>query len=112
MTQLPAPIAAYLDAANRFDPAAVAHCFTFDAVVRDEGAQYRGPEAIAAWASRTIARYRPRAEARAIDGADGHYRLSALVAGDFPGSPATLAYRFTLRGDRVAALEIALEIAP
>jgi ketosteroid isomerase-like protein len=107
MTPLPAPVAAYLDAANRLDSAAVAQCFTADAVVGDEGERYHGPEAIAAWASATIARYRPHAEPRALDGADGRYRLTALVAGDFPGSPVILAYRFTLNGERIAALEIA-----
>lgn len=107
MTRLPAPIAAYLDAANRFDPDAVARCFTDDAVVLDEGEHHRGPAAIAAWTSAVVARYRPTAAPRDIDGADGRYRLSAQVSGDFPGSPVTLTYRFALRGERIAALEIA-----
>ena len=108
MTPLPSPIAAYLDASNRFDAAAIAQCFTPDAVVRDEGEQYTGPKAIGAWAADAIARYRAHAEPRALDGADGRYRLTALVTGDFPGSPATLAFRFALQGDRIAGLEVTL----
>jgi hypothetical protein len=108
MMHLPVPIADYLRAANADDPLALAACFTADAVVHDEAKEYRGIDAIVAWKAETSARYRPTVEARRIDGAALDYRLHALVTGNFPGSPATLAYRFVLRGDRIAALEIGI----
>ena len=106
MIPLPAPIAAYLEAANANDTLALTTCFTADAVVFDEAKEYRGIDAILAWKADTSARYHPTAEARRIEGAAQDYRLHALVTGNFPGSPAMLAYRFVLRGDRIAALEI------
>lgn len=106
MTNLPVPIAAYLSAANADDTVALAACFTADPVVHDEARKYRGIEAIVAWKAETKARYHPFVEARRIEGADPEYRLYAIVSGDFPGSPARLAYSFILCGDRIASLEI------
>ena len=106
MTHLPAPIAAYLESANADDPLSLADCFAADAVVYDEAREYRGIEAILAWKAETTARYRPSMEAQRIEGTDPEYRLHAIVTGNFPGSPAMLAYRFLLRGDRIASLEI------
>jgi hypothetical protein len=34
--------------------------------------------------------------------------VNSRVTGDFPGSPIELRYRFTLAGDEIARLEIAL----
>jgi hypothetical protein len=106
MTHLPVPIAAYLRAAKANDTLALNTCFTADAVVHDEAKEYRGIEAIAAWNAEANARYHPTVEAQRIEGADQHYRLYALVSGNFPGSPTMLAYGFVLRDDRIAALEI------
>jgi len=106
MIQLPAPIAAYLEAANASDAPALAACFTADAVVHDEARQYRGIDSILAWKADTTNRYHPAIEARRIEGTGPDYRLQARVTGEFPGSPAMLAYRFVLSGDRIAFLEV------
>lgn len=106
MNQLPAEIAAYVEAANAHDPARVAACFDPDAVVRDEGRTYRGREAIAAWAAETGASYAPTIAPTALAHGDAQYRLQASVSGSFPGSPASLALRFRLGADGIAMLEI------
>jgi ketosteroid isomerase-like protein len=106
MIHLPAPIATYLKAANANVAPALAACFTSDAVVHDEDKEYRGIEAILAWKADTSARYHPAIEARRIEGNGQDYRLQARVTSDFPGSPAMLAYRFVLSGDRIASLEV------
>ena len=106
MNQLPAPIAAYVEAANAHDPARVAACFQPDATVRDEGRSHHGCEAIAAWAAETGTRYAPTITPDAIAHADGLYRLQAEVSGNFPGSPASLAFRFALGADGIVSLEI------
>lgn len=106
MNQLPAPIAAYVAAANAHDPARVAACFQPDATVRDEGRSHHGREAIAAWAAETGTRYAPTIAPGVIAHADSQYRLQADVSGNFPGSPASLAFRFVLGADGIAALEI------
>ncbi len=38
---------------------------------------------------------------------NGHaWRIAGMVSGNFPGSPATLHYNFTLHDGRIARLEI------
>jgi ketosteroid isomerase-like protein len=106
MTRLPAPIAAYVDAANARDAARVAACFLPDGTVHDEGALRRGTAEIAAWAHETAERYGATITPQGIVEADGGCRLKATVSGDFPGSPATLAFAFVLVSDRIRSLEI------
>ncbi|RYD74173.1 MAG: nuclear transport factor 2 family protein, partial [Verrucomicrobiaceae bacterium] len=43
---LPAVVASYFEAANRFDAVAAAACFTPDAMVRDNGREFIGTAAI------------------------------------------------------------------
>lgn len=45
---IPEPITAYY-AADQQNPEALARCFTAQAIVKDEGRTYTGPEAIKAW---------------------------------------------------------------
>lgn len=103
---LPEPIAGYF-AADAADGAAVARCFTADAVVVDEKKTYTGRDAIAAWKSEASAKYEYVAEPTAIEDQDGSLIVTAHLTGNFPGSPVDLRYAFTLRDDAIARLEIA-----
>jgi len=47
-TQLPQPIATYMQATNARDTDALLGCFTADAVVTDEGQEYHGEARIRA----------------------------------------------------------------
>jgi ketosteroid isomerase-like protein len=51
---LPAPVAAYVDATNRFDLDALAATFADDALVNDRREEFAGRDAIRAWAGREI----------------------------------------------------------
>jgi hypothetical protein len=62
---------------NTHDLQALADCFAADATVRDEGQTMKGLKAI----------------------------VSTKLTGDFPGSPITLDFVFTLKGGKIAALE-------
>ena len=104
--KLPAPIAAYLAAANAFDAEATSDCFTEDAVVQDENREWRGRQAIRAWKEETDRKYRPVTEAINIAQEAGKTVVTARVSGPFPGSPIELPYAFTLEGDKIAALKI------
>ncbi|MBB3221213.1 nuclear transport factor 2 family protein [Pseudoduganella umbonata] len=106
MIQLPDTVAAYVRAANDQDAARIAGCIVPDGTVRDEGKLHHGSEAIAAWARETATRYQSTIAPVAIDEAAGQCTLTATVSGNFPGSPATLAFHFNLRADGIAALEI------
>ena len=51
-TELPPPIAALVEATNAHDTAAFLASFTEDAVLTDEGHDYRGAVAIKEWSDR------------------------------------------------------------
>lgn len=106
--QLSSPIAAYFKASNAASPEAVSAAFAPDGEVRDEREIYRGREAIEAWARAAIGRYRMQSEPLESTGADNGQTVKARVSGDFPGSPLTFTYRFTLTDDAIKALEIRL----
>jgi hypothetical protein len=104
--ELPEPIAAYFDADTR-GAAAVARCFTNDAVVKDEGQTYVGTEAIAAWKTAASTKYAYRSEPFALETKDGRHIVTSRLTGTFPGSPVDLRFRFTLARGKIATLEIA-----
>lgn len=104
--QLPPAVGAYFDADQQKDEAALAAVFVKGATVRDEGAEHVGPAAIRDWWRAAKARYRHVAQPLEATQADGQTVVRARVTGEFPGSPATLTFAFTLTGDRIARLEI------
>ena len=103
---LPEPLREYFAAANARDADRVAACFAEDAFVRDEGHDIRGRDAIRAWADETGRKYRYRADVVSIDEAADRATVTARLAGEFPGSPIELQFRFKLFGRRIAGLEI------
>ena len=102
---LPEPIAAYF-AADRQDPAALARCFTAQATVTDEGRTHSGLDAITAWKVAASTQYTCTTEPFALARQNGHHLVSSHVAGNFPGSPVDLRYRFRLERGLIAMLEI------
>ena len=67
--------------------------------------EYRGAE-IKAWIDGAIAKYRAVAEVTDLAEAGEQIIASAQVSGNFPGSPARIRYKFTLRDGKIAALAI------
>jgi SnoaL-like domain len=102
---LPEPIASFF-AADPQNPAAVAYCFTPQAVVKDEGQTCTGLEAIKAWKAAAAAKYQYTVQPFAWVQKDGQHTVSGHVAGNFPGSPVDLRYHFRLERGLIAALEI------
>ena len=102
---LPPPIAAYF-AADRADAAAVAACFTDDAIVTDEGKTHRGRAAIAAWKSGTSTQYSYTSTPIAIADADGRTVVTCHLVGNFPGGEIDLRHIFAIADGKIAALEI------
>lgn len=105
--ELPAPIAAYFAANARLDPDGMVAPFARDAVVRDDGGHHTGRDEIRAWIqSATIAShavFTPKTRHER----DGRIVVEGLTAGQFPGSPIRLTFKFLLRHDAIAELEIA-----
>lgn len=101
---LPEPIAAYFTAEHT--PEALAHCFTAQAVMKDDGHTHTGIDAIKAFMADASARYSATSVPFAIEREDGFQLVRAKVAGNFPGSPIVLSYRFRLERGLIASLEI------
>jgi uncharacterized protein (TIGR02246 family) len=104
--ELPRVLTDYFAAANAKDADRIAACFTDDAVVRDERRDWSGRDAIRAWAEETQRKYRYRAEVVKTEVVADRTVVTALLTGDFPGSPIHLRYRFKLAGSQIGALEI------
>lgn len=106
--QLPAPIAGYFAADQGADANAISSHFTEDAIVKDEGHTYAGREAIRRWKIASSTKYNYTVDPFAIVDEGGLTVVAAHLTGDFPGSPVDLRYRFALKGEEIAGLEITL----
>ena len=106
LTKLTGPVANYIAAANTQDIKAVTESFSEDAVVRDEGQNRQGIAAIRQWAAEVSKKYRPTVEVLDVAQTGGKTVVTGRVSGDFPGSPITLRYVFTLAGGKIERLEI------
>jgi hypothetical protein len=101
---LPEPIAAYF--AAQHNPEALAQCFTPQAVMEDDGHTYMGVDAIKEFMAAALANYGATTVPFALERKDGLQVVRAKVAGNFPGSPIDLSYRFRLERSLIATLEI------
>ena len=99
------PIAAYF-AADKADGAAVAQCFTENAVVTDEGHTYRGRPAIRKWKTDASAQYEYTSTPFDCEREGGKVIVTSHLVGNFPGSPVDLRFIFQLEGDKISSLEI------
>ena len=103
---VPTPLDAYIEATNNQDAEALVGLFAEDAVVHDEGQEYRGLEGVRAWRAKSEQGYSYTVEPKSVVERDGLKVLTAKVEGSFPGSPVDLAFDFMLRGGRIAGLAI------
>ena len=88
------------------DSAAVAQCFTENAVVTDESHTYRGRSAIEQWKEDASAKYNYTSEPLTSEERDGTTIVTSRLTGNFPGSPVNLRYFFQLEGEKIAVLRI------
>ena|SRR5258706_10566781 len=104
--KLSAPLAEYFTATNVHDIEGMVAAFAQSAIVRDEGTEHRGWDAIRDWMRQTIEKYDFRAEP--IESSRSGHKTVVLVslAGKFPGSPITLQYEFTVDSKQISRLEI------
>ena len=105
---LPTVIKAYFEFANHGSAEALLACFIPGAVVEDENNRHIGHAAIRAWKEESFAKYHPVHEPRSMIRDGAVVSVVTTVSGDFPGSPVDLRHDFTLEGDVIARLAIAL----
>ena len=103
---LPDAVEAYFRAYNAHDTDAASLCFTPDAIVRDDGEELSGMAAIREWIAASDEKYQATAQVTDSQEQGGETVVTGQVSGHFDGSPAELQFRFTLAGDKIAALTI------
>src|SRR4029077_4470682 len=108
---LPPVICEYLAAADRGAAEAVVRCFARDAVVVDEGREWRGTAPIRRWRGTVATAYQytvqvTAAEARGEADVAERHDVHIHLEGNFPGGQVDLTDRFALRDGRIASLEI------
>jgi ketosteroid isomerase-like protein len=108
---LPPVISGYLAASDRGDAEAIVRCFAEDAVVVDEGQEWRGTAAIRRWRDTVATAYDYTVQvtgAKAVGEVDGVERHDVYLhlEGNFPGGEVDLTDRFALSDGRIARLEI------
>jgi hypothetical protein len=104
---LPSAIQSYFSGKNARDFTLAASGFSSSAVVKDEGRDHQGPDAIHTWVGATTAKYDDRADVRAVSCDGANVEVTAEVSGKFPGSPIVLRFKFTLDDGQISRLEIA-----
>jgi hypothetical protein len=105
--ELPGPIYEYFTASNAGVIERMIAPFADHAIVKDEGIERVGRTAIRNWMEDTTHKYGATATPEHLDQASGATAVTALVSGNFPGSPVHLTYRFSIERDQIIRLEIA-----
>ena len=101
---LPAPVQAAIDAANRGDTDAFLAVFTPDGVVDDWGREFRGPDAIAGWSEKEFIGVEVSLEIEGVASSGDETTVSAQVGGKGFNGPSHFTFRIV--GDRVARMTI------
>jgi len=106
---LPPVLLMYLAARTR-DATFMAYTFTDDAYVVDRGKLYKGLDSMVAWQAE-LGRHYPERRfevLKATSPAEDEYHVRVRVTGPFTTDTSMQwLFRFKLRGDRIAVLEIA-----
>ncbi len=105
-TKLSQPLAAYFAGVNVHDIDAMLNPFTDAAIVKDEGRERRGRDAIREWIEETTRKYGVTIEVTNAEETADNTTVTGRVSGNFPGSPIELRYAFILEGEKIARLEI------
>jgi len=105
-TNLPSPIAAYVEANARLDTDGMLATFAPDAVVHDNRAELVGHDAIRAWIQSDIVGTRAIFTPDGWRQEDRYTVVEGPAAGDFPGSPIRFVFHFEVRDGAIASLEV------
>lgn len=105
---LPSVIAAYYRASDAYDSVLLAGCFAEDAVLHDEGMEYRGPAAISEHIMKANREAKVNKEITGCAERNSETVVTAMLSGEFDGSPLPLDFHFTLDGEKIKALNITL----
>ena len=105
-TKMPDVIDAYIQASNSRDADRFGSLFSEDAIIHDEGQEYRGVVGIRKWLESTVKKYAFTLTPIDLSLEKHEPVLSVKMEGDFPGSPLSARFRFVLREGKIARLDI------
>jgi len=104
--KLPRVIKKYVDASNDHDVKSILSCFSDDAIVHDEGKEFREKKTIEGWIVQTIEKYKFHFEPLTIKDDNVEVVVAVEVSGTFDGSPVSLDYHFAIEDDQILSLTI------
>jgi SnoaL-like protein len=104
LSDLPAPVASAIDAANRGDTPAFLAAFTPDGVVDDWGREFRGPEAITGWSDKEFIGVDVSLAVEDVETTGDDTTVTAQVGGRGFNGPSHFTFR--VDGDRVTRMTI------
>ncbi|GAB6110221.1 nuclear transport factor 2 family protein [Fusibacter bizertensis] len=104
--QLPESIKTYFQASKSYDRNLLVNCFAKDAILYDEGLTYHGSTAIADHISQANTDFQVKTEVVNVEEKDKEVIVTAILSGNFNGSPVTLDYYFTMDEKKIASLRI------
>jgi ketosteroid isomerase-like protein len=103
---LPDTIRTFMTALDARDVERTVATLTPDAVVTDEGHDYKGADDIGAWVATAAAEYTYTTAFTGATTTVAGIDLTQHLEGDFPGGVADLHYRFTLDGALISRVVI------
>ncbi|MDF3003105.1 MAG: hypothetical protein K0Q48_3224 [Bacillota bacterium] len=106
--ELPASIASFFQASVEYDEELLAGCFAEEAILQDEGMEYRGPAEISRHIIKANRDAAVTKELIDFKEKEGVPVATAMLSGDFEGSPLPLDFHFILSGDKIRSLDITL----
>jgi ketosteroid isomerase-like protein len=105
---LPQPIATYYHASDVYDDDLLASCFAEDAMLVDEGEEYYGPKAVSGHILEANRDAKIMTEITDCIVKNGETVVTAIIAGNFDGSPIPLNFHFTLNNGKIKTLNIVM----
>lgn len=108
-TKLQQSIENYFHASNIYDSELLGSCFVENSVLYDEGKEYRGPGAIKSQIIVTNKELQVTTEITHAAQKNGETIVTAMLSGNFDGSPIPLDFHFTLEYQKITKLTIVLE---
>ena len=103
---LPDTIKTFMTALDAREVDQVLATLTTDAVVTDEGHDYKGHDEIGAWVATAAAEYTYTTAFTGATSTEAGVDVGQHLEGDFPGGVVDLHYRFTLDGASISRLVI------
>lgn len=108
---LPKVVSDLLTAQKSYDSDAYANCFSETALVIDEEKKYKGKKAIKDWIEDANQQFRITMEPTKYSETNSRAILTAVVSGDFDGSPVALDYHMETEDNKITRLEVTISNA-